>query len=302
MSVLIKPREEQPVSNVSNINDKERYAELAVQLPQRLLKLTHEGGDDNRLVIQGDRGYLAARGSLDESTLQIILAAGRSLEKALNQEEAQRLHDLGFRRKSAAHPFTRDSTPTDHASRETLTHELLEIAQELYISDWSDVALFERQGDRPQLNNKKLIDAMRLLSKQRDMSARQKVYWAVIRAEMLLALEAPPPPSLTQERGRSQWVEAGLSKVSEISSSVKLHDFRAITGYRSAAIFSDAEALEGVDPRGTHWVRLPGRLAISLALEQGWDSLLINPHGAIGGELYRNELVSILEGLERMGW
>ena len=283
-----------------NADDAQR--ELSDQLTQALERMIIREGDDNRLVLQGDRGYISVRSGQGEEEAQISLASGRSLDRSLTEEEAQRLYDRGFRRKSAAHPFTRVDSVVNEGRRASLSDELIEIAQDLYLTAVSAARLHTRFGDRPELNGARLVDAMRRLSKQRDMSSRQKVYWAVIRADVLLALQEPPPESLTRERGRAQWVEVGLNQIKDISSSVSPRDFKELTGYRSLAIFSDPDALEHVDPRGTHWVRAPGRLVISLALEQGWDSLLINPYGAVGGEFYRNELSSIIEGLERMGW
>lgn len=275
---------------------------LYAQILEALTRVTREGGHDNRWVIQGDRGYIAVRGELGEDDLVIKAAAGRSLDRLLAEDEVKRLYEAGFRRKNAASAFERIITIEHEAQRAQLTRELLDLLSDLYTSSLSEVTCSERLGDRVSLHPKRLTDAMKRLSVKRDMSSRQKVYWAVIRAEVLLALSEPPPVSLTRERGRTQWVEAGQNQIADISSSVKLKTFKDVTGYQSVAIFSDLDAYEATDPRGINWVQLPGKLAIALVLAQGWDSLLINPHNAVGGELYRNELTSIMDGLSQLGW
>jgi hypothetical protein len=275
---------------------------LITGVTQALSRLTSEGGTDNRLVIQGDRGYILLIGEMGEDDVVIKAAAGRSLDRLLDEDEVEKLYHADFRRKNAALPFERTVTISSEERRVQLAQELVALFNELYTSHLSVGSVRERLGDRIELSNHRLTESMRRLSTQRDMSSRQKVYWGVVRSDVLLALSEPPPKSLTQERGRIQWVEAGSEEITTISDSITLQSFKEVTGYRSASIFSDLAAFEAADPRGINWVRLPGRLAISLVLAQGWDSLIINPHNSVGGELYRNELTSIMEGLERVGW
>lgn len=300
-------KEEQKLSELKSVDQRQEQddverEELCMMLSDLLETAYRTGGDHNRIILQGDRGYLALSSSCGESEAELILAAGRSLTQSLTEEEAQKLYDQGFRRKSAAHPFVRTVNMGDQASREALVQEILNFAHPLYLSHWREGNIESRLGDRPELQSGRLVESMRKLSKLRDMSSRQKMYWSVIRTEVLLALNEAPPKSLAKERGRTQWVESGLTDVESISSSIRPRSFKDLTGYQSAAIFSDIESFEHIDPRGIYWVQIPGRLAISLTLAWGWDSLLINPHGKIGGELYRNELSSIVEGLKQQGW
>ena len=279
----------------------DRLEDIQADIVQVLTRMVNEGGEDNRLVIQGDQGYLLVQGKAGKTEMLIKAAAGRSLERLLSEEEVKRLYESGFRRKNAALPFTRTVTVEDQEGKSTLALELITLLTELYASHIDEVSLREKLGDYITLNPKRLVDAMRRLSTKRDMSSRQKLYWAVIRSDVILALDTYPAQNLTQERGRIQWIKAGTEQISDMSNSVSLRNFKDVTGYRSAAIFSDQDAFEAMDPRGLNCVRLPGRLAISLVLDQGWDSLLINPHNPVGGELYRNELVSIVEGLAKFG-
>jgi hypothetical protein len=267
-----------------------------------LERVTRLGGACNRLIIQGDQGFVVVRGVCDDEEVEVIAAAGRQLERKLSEAEAQQLYEVGFRRKTAALCWTKSTYLESSADREKIGEEILETTLSIYASKADVVSVHERFGDAYQNANPRVINAMRRLSKDRDMPSRQKVYWAIVRADVLLALDKAPPPSLNKESDRTRWVSAGLADISQVSSSVSLKSFKSITGYRSASIFTDPEALELIDPRGVNAILVPGRLALMLALEQGWDSLLINPRSEVGGELYRNELQSIHDGLKQLGW
>ena len=280
----------------------ETHAEMQIMVEQKVTELLSREGSWNRLILEGDQGFIVIWGEEGETEVRIFAAAGRSLSRTLSKEEAQTLYEHGYRRKTAALCFSKLVDLDDKTEIKTLTQELCQLLQQLYLSSENTLKIEERFGNKIELNNQHLISAMKRLSKERSMSARQKAYWAIIRADVLLALKSDMPASLKTASGHQQWVQSGLEKISHISSSVTPKDFKYITNYPSAAIFTDHDALGLIDPRGAYAVKLPGRLAILLALEQGWSSLLINPRSDVGGELYRNELQSIQEGLKQLGW
>lgn len=267
-----------------------------------LKQIITSGGSDNRLTLQGDRGFIVIKGARDEEDVEVLTASGRSLKKQLDEQQAQSLYELGFRRKTAALPFKKAFCIDESEEREKLTNLLIDLMCTIYASSASQISLQERFADHVPVENQRLIEAMKRLSKDRDMSSRQKLYWAVVRSQVLLALDCSAPKSLKNERGLQQWIETGLKDVNHVSSSLSLKSFKDMTGYQSMSIFTDQDALDLVDPRGIDAIVLPGRLAIMLALAQSWDSLLINPRSQVGGELYKNELQSIIEGLKNMGW
>jgi hypothetical protein len=267
-----------------------------------LERVTRLGGSSNRLIVQGDQGFMVVRGECGDEEVELIAAAGRQLERKQSEAEAQRLYEADFRRKTAASCWIKSAYLESSADREKLGEEIVEITLSAYASEADAISVHERFEDAYQNSNPRVINAMRRLSKDRDMPSRQKVYWAIIRADVLLALDKAPPSSLKKKADLERWVSAGLTDISQVSSSVSLKSFKSITGYRSASIFTDPEALELIDPRGVNAILVPGRLALMLALAQGWDSLLINPRSEVGGELYRNELQSIHDGLKQLGW
>lgn len=275
---------------------------LQTELEGALKRMISSGGSDNRITLQGGQGFIVIKGACDEEDVEVLIASGRTLNRQLDEADAQRLHVQGFRRKTAALPFQKLFCVDEHEQREALTELLIDLICSVYDNEISKISIREHFSDRIITDNNRLIEAMKTLSKKRDMSSRQKVYWAVVRSQVLLALDKSAPKSLKTDRGLQQWIESGLDDIQHISSSLSLKSFKDITGYRSMAIFTDSNALDLVDPRGVETVVLPGRLAIMLALAQSWDSLLINPRSDVGGELYKNELQSIVEGLEKMGW
>ena len=123
------------------------------------------------------------------------------------------------------------------------------------------------------------------------MRLRQKFYWSFVRAEFLLALDRPAPslnPLLN-----------GIDQANALASQLSYHIFKEITPYRSAAVFSEMNTMLNYDPRGFDFIKLSGRTIAALMVSDKLDSLLINPRGQIGGELYRNELDSIDEAMRR---
>ena len=277
-------------------------SQLKESIATEIGQLLEEPEEDGRLVLQGDRGFMVIRSDGTDKHIILYAAAGRALDRSLDKEEAELLYQSGFRRRSAARSYQRRCALPDQIALDELAREVISVMNSLYVSADEEIKLMTRSMSRVDLSNTRLIQSMRRLSEQRDMSARQKLYWALIKSDVLLALRSPIPQVLTREAGRLQWVEAGIREPAEISETIEMMSFKEVTGYRSAAVFTDYELLDQLDPRGVNYVRLPGRLAIMLALHKKWDSLLINPRGEVGGELYRNELTSISEGLKQLGW
>ena len=280
----------------------DEVAMLQTELEGALKRMITSGGSDNRITLQGNHGFIVIKGARDEEDVEVLIASGRTLNRQLDEADAQHLYVQGFRRKTAALPFQKLFCIDEQEKREALTELLIDLVCSIYPNEASKISIHERFSDRPFTENNRLIEAMKRLSKKRDMPSRQKVYWAVVRSQVLLALEKTAPKGLKTDQGLQQWIESGLNDIQHVSSSLSIKSFKEITGYRSIAVFTDNDALDLVDPRGIETVVLPGRLAIMLALSQSWDSLLINPRSDVGGELYKNELQSIIEGLKKMGW
>ena len=67
------------------------------------------------------------------------------------------------------------------------------------------------------------------------------------------------------------------------------------------AVFTSDKSLRTYDPRGLPFRIITGRLLFPLLQKRKAGSLLINPNGDFGGELYKHEIDSICDAMNRKG-
>jgi hypothetical protein len=115
---------------------------------------------------------------------------------------------------------------------------------------------------------------MRLLSEKRDWDTRRALYAALLDATLLVPIDPEAD---------------GADEPLEVDS---LGKFPVIAG------FTDIDALRMWNPRGAPTAP-PRRDLVPRALARRVGSLLINPRGNVGGELYLNELESLDGALKR---
>ena len=252
----------------------------------------------HRVRIEGKRGTLMIWKEIHPHTLRIECAGGRSLTHRLTSQEAETLSQFGFRRSTAARPWTQtfNFDPKSSSSTHTLD-ETCTLLNTLFEQIYSLSPLKEEENQStpssdsslsvhpqlittpfPEQNNPRLLKAMERLSKERDHRSRQKLYWAFSKATLLLALKSPPPSSSSSPISEFDLYTTSFSK-----------------NYDSALAFSDWESVLRYDFRGLDVYPLLGRDITAFLLQRPIASLLINPRGQTGGELYKNELESIHE-------
>ncbi|HEY8376790.1 MAG TPA: SseB family protein, partial [Nannocystis sp.] len=147
---------------------------------------------------------------------------------------------------------------------------------QVYGVDAGDPATFDLQlGDPEPTRNPDLVRAMKMLAVRRDMDARHRVYVAVMNATFLV----PVNP-------------AGIT-VDEPLEVDRLGAFPVI------AAFTEIDSLRLWQPKGWPFALIPGARLVPLAVARRVGSLLINPRGNVGGELYINELEAIEGALRR---
>ncbi len=232
-------------------------------LLEALERLLAEGGDANRVSVRAGDGWFAFSGPRGAETITVQAAGGRHLR--LPGEKAQVLHDRGFRQGRASEPFSR-TAPADPAA---LAAQVEGLATEVYGA--APGAVHVRLGDRIVLDDGPVVEAMRRLSKERSHQARSGVYLALVRARLLVA-HGPEGPSAVGQMGEMP----------------------------VGAVFTDWDTLEAYDPRGLPFEAMAGTDAFPLLLASGMASVQVNPHGRVGGELFRNELMTICEGIQRL--
>jgi hypothetical protein len=193
-------------------------------------------------------------------------------------------------RKSAADPFIAAYPASTEAERQTLSELIEQLMERMYLHEGEDPTLKLYEMQVPELSGSTLLDAMKRVSQERTHQARQKLYWAFVKGQLLLSLKGEP---------RREAI-GPLSKPEELLqtlSDFELEEYSSITGYNSAAVFSTWEGALRCHPDGRLLVEVRGRALLPLLLERGVGSLLINPRGTVGGELYRNELTSMEEAM-----
>lgn len=256
------------------------------------LQVAHHSGEPLKrwVLCRGSQGFISVSPSERASHLAVRAAAGRSLARQLEQGEAELFYSLGMTRKSAADPFIAAYPASTEGERHTLSQLIEQLMDRTYLKAGEQATLKLYEMEVPELSGAPLLDAMKRVSQERSHQARQRLYWAFVKGRLLLSLKGEPRREaigpLTQPEELAQALSA-----------YELEDYSSITGYSSAAVFSTWEGALRCHPDGRLLVEVKGRALLPLLLARGVGSLLINPRGTVGGELYRNELTSMEEAM-----
>lgn len=242
-------------------------------LADSLRRLTSDGGAENRLVVSAGAYYLIFHGRAGSPEITIEAATNFYLQgaDALTPARARVLGERGFAERSGRNNAYREVRAADGEALGRVADDALRIFAAAYgAPEGAAVELELQLGDPDPTANPELMRAMRALAVQRDMEARQRVYVAVMKGSFLVP-GAPGEPRVVDR----------------------------LSGLPVFAAFTDAASLRLWEPRGCPAEHVPGGVLVPLAVERGVGSLLINPRGNVGGELYINELRAIAEALAR---
>lgn len=224
-------------------------------LHDALTRLSTDGGDHNRLVLQGARGWIVVHGGLHLDEVEVEAAASHYLESPLAIGDVAKLRQAGFASRANKRTLMR---------RSSLGPELADALSSWMREVYGDTT-FETEltlGDREATRNPVLLEAIRVLSKKRDMPSRHQVYRRFLDGTFL-------------------WPRTGDTPTA----------FGELSGWEVLGVFTDWDELAWHDPRGVPYDTIGGRELIKQLVERPKvGSLLINPKGRVGGELYRNEL------------
>lgn len=122
--------------------------------------------------------------------------------------------------------------------------------------------------------NSPLLVALMEAAGGADPSKRARIYQEIARSMLLLELSKPLAPG-----------DEGMRLIGLVS-----HD-----GRKGLAAFTDEKALRMFKPGAVHWVTLPARQIFEMALENGFDAVVINPPG-IAWEVTRDEFEPLSRG------
>lgn len=263
-------------------------------LSQLLVKLCQNRSSQNTqktwVLCKGSRGFIRLTASEKPSYLVMSAAAGRALKRQLEQSEVELLYSLGLKRKTAADLFEAAFSVASELERHTLMLMIEQLMERLYLAEEEKAEMILKSAYIPDLNDQAFTTAMVHVSRERSHSARQKIYWAFVRSSFLLSLKGFPHKD---PLGPLNTTEKLLQNLSDY----ELEDYSALTGYASAAVFSTWASALHCHPEGPAIVEVNGRALLPLLLKLNVGSLLINPRGQIGGEFYRNELISMHEAM-----
>lgn len=247
-------------------------------LVSSLQQLTTSGGADNRLVVAAGEYYVVVHGRKGATELVCEAVTNVYLQGPAQLTPARQrvLEGRGFRERDGKNNAYRDAKLAGPDALARLADDLLALFALAYGVAAGEPASLELQlGDPDPTRNPELLRAMRMLALRRDMDARHRVYTMVMNGTFLVPTD---PEAVTVDEPRT--ID-------------RLGQFPVIAG------FTDLDSLRLWQPKGAPFVTMPGARLVPLAVARRVGSLLINPKGNIGGELYINELQSIDEALRR---
>ncbi len=132
------------------------------------------------------------------------------------------------------------------------------------------------------LENHKLRSAMRALAKHRDWEHRKALYFALLESHVWTAVQ------------QDTEVEPDALPSADALFAVDTLQNRPVY----AIYTNEAQSQKGDDPPRA--IRVPMARHLGVLLSTNAASLRIDPHGKVGGELYRHELEMVAEGARRM--
>lgn len=249
----------------------------AEALVQHLEQLTQTGGADNRLVVASRDYYMIFHGKRGAPELVGEAVSNFYLPRPaeLTPGRLGQLTARGYRERPNRNNLYRSLRVQDAAELRSYAEEVLEVFARAYGVDAGEAAEFELQLGEPEpLRNPELIRLMRLLSEKRDWDTRRALYTALLNSTMLVPVDP----------------DAGADEPMEVD---RLGKFPVI------AAFTDMSSLRLWQPRGAHYRSQAVADLVPRAVARRVGSLLINPRGMVGGELYLNELESLDGALKR---
>ncbi|MCB9526385.1 MAG: SseB family protein [Myxococcales bacterium] len=254
------------------------------QIATGLLRIVQDGGSHNTLLIQAPRGYVLATGRRGDPALTVQVASGRQLAEGVRvpDEVHQRLYERGFRRGTAADNHGLVLELQGHAAAGALAHEILDWVRAAY-DHAGAVAVDFVPGEVDPTENPRVIELMTALSRDRDMKTRRRLWMALVNATWLVPL-----------------TRAVDAEAVGLGGALPLRVLGELAGGEVVGAFTDFGHLLGHDPRPRPYVRVHGKVLFPALAARKVASLLLNPGQGVRGELYRHEIETLAEGVQRM--
>ena len=227
---------------------------------------------DARLLLSCPGGWLVlhsysppVRGLLEAATSQYLPE-----ETPLSKEGEELLLAAGFRPRRGKRSLGKMVGIALPEKRAELAAELAKLLENVYGCREGELTIGIETVPGADVKNPLLLDAMKLLSRNRTHECRVSVYQQLINATLLLAT-ADGEPMVVGSLGK--WSCYGA--------------------------FTDYASMRQWDPRGCAHRQLYGIDLFPLLQELDAGSLLLNPGGDVRGELYKNEIDTMVRAVSR---
>jgi hypothetical protein len=232
-----------------------------------LASLVESGGTENALLLTAGTGWFHIRVARGVTDAVCHAAANAYLPpvSCLMLSQVQRLRDAGFALRDGERALSQTISLASEQSRSGLLSMWRDLFDHVYGAAGVEWAWAVTLGDAPTVRNPGLETAVRAVAKQRLPALRQALYRELMRSELLLLVDEEDTPSVVGDVG----------------------------GWPTFAVFSDNAALRMWDPRGGRTRLALGRTLFPSLMRHRFGSVLLNPHGRLGGELYRNEVEAL---------
>ncbi len=253
-------------------------AETLVSHLQQLRTPGGASGADNRLVVASRDYYMVFAGQPGDPALHVEAVSNFYLPTAaaMTPGRLAQLSQRGYRGRPGRNNLYRSVRPGDAAELRAFAAEVLEVFARAYGVDEGEPADFDLQLGAPEtVQNPDIIKLMRTLSVKRDWDTRRALYSALLASTVLVPID----PEVTDH---DEPIEVD-----------RLGTFPVI------AAFTDIDSLRLWQPRGVPYKAMAVTDLVPAAVVRRVGSLLINPRGVVGGELYINELESMDGALKR---
>ncbi|MCA9717562.1 MAG: SseB family protein [Myxococcales bacterium] len=240
--------------------------------------LTRAGGDYNRVTMIAGEYHAIVSSARGRDSVTVELVGNRDLSRAarLTEGRAAVIDGHGFRRATRRPGPSKTYKVATEDERAALGRELADIFARAFGVDAGDaVELAVSLGDAERTRNAELIRAMRRVAQRRDNDSRMQLYRELARATYLLPL-------------------------AESRDSDEPLVFETLRDRPVFGVFTDWPALRLWRPRGWPYLIKSADEVFALADAQRVGSLLINPRGNVGGELYMHEVEMIHRALLKL--
>jgi len=235
---------------------------------------------NRRLVtLSGGAGYIAFHGIHGSDRVKVLVSSGRHIDRdAVNTVElAGKSAELGLVRKRAADNYSVEIC-LDAGMRTTWSKQAPDL-----LTTYFGAAAFQvttRFEIHRATNPEPLHASMEFLASNRTWGARTGLYMTLVKSDLVLALaSAHSAPSL---------------------SGAAIYASDRLSGRPVAAVFSSVTQLDAFEPRGLDALVVSGIELFPFLAEQGLASVLINPGGLPRGEIYANEVLTLVQGIQRL--